>query len=190
MKYLIVAVFFAAVMAGGEPDGKTYAGLREHLENKIDETTLVMFYDPSDDSGRKGEMIQEVQDKILADTKHSNYHFFQVQINPDQVLKEQKDDVKMYEDPCKMVKEYGINVLDLRHRPTITAFRHGWETLVNGKGSVDVLASKIEDFDKKAKQKKNDQEKKDEAAAAGNAAGNDPNGGGTNTGGDTGGNTT
>ncbi len=189
MKYLIVAVFFAAVMAGGEPDGKTYAGLREHLENKIDETTIVMFYDPSDDSGRKGEMIQEVQDKILADTKHSNYHFFQVQINPDQVLKEQKDDAKKYEDPCKMVKEYGINVIDLRHRPTIAAFRHGWETLVNGKGSVDVLASKIDDFDKKAKQKKNDQEKKDEAAAAGN----DPNGGnaaGGGTGNDNTGNTT
>ena len=78
-----------------------------------------------------------------------------------------------------MVNEYGINEIDLRHRPTITAFRHGWETLVNGKGSVDVLASKIEDFDKKAKQKKNDQEKKDEAAA-GAAGGDDAAAGGDN----------
>jgi len=50
-----------------------------------------------------------------------------------------------------MVDELGLEVVTLKHQPTIAAFRNGWATWVHGDNAVQVLNKKLADFDKKAK---------------------------------------
>ena len=72
----------------------------------------------------------------------------QSQVLVDQFLDASDEDKK--KDPYMMIEDYEIDVIPLRHQPTIAAFRNGWETSVYGKGAVEVLKAKLDDFDTRA----------------------------------------
>jgi len=131
-----------------EPTVKTYEDLRTHLESS-EGTTLVMFFDPEAKVDKKNQMIKDVNSIILSNKDNKDVEFMQSSLVADQVLKQ--DD--RAEDPALMVDELGLDVVSLKHQPTIAAFRNGWATWVHGDKAVEVLNKKLADFDKKAKLK-------------------------------------
>ena len=151
-KGLLLICALAATAYCVEPEVKTYEDLRNHLET-FTGTTLVMFFDPEAKVDRKNAMIKEVNDIIYKDPENKEVKFMQSGIVVDSAL-EQEDRTK---DPALMVDELELDLVRMRHAPTLAAFRNGWATWVHGDKSVQVLAKKISDFDERAKENQKDQ---------------------------------
>ena len=150
MKLLILAFVIAFCMAV-EPEVKTYEDLRSHIES-FEGTTLVMFFDPEAVAAKKTQMIKDVNKFILSKDENKKVKFMQSGIVVDNVL-EEEDRSKA---PALMVDELQLDLVPMKHMPTLAAFRNGWATWVHGDDSVAVLANKLEDFDEEAEMKAND----------------------------------
>ena len=103
-------------------------------------------------------MIEDVNEIIFKDPRFKDYDFVSYGVGVDAHL--DASDKEKLTDPYMLIEEYQINVRDLRHNPSITAFRNGWEILLNGYGSVEELYKVLPDFDKKARQRKNEEERR------------------------------
>ncbi len=150
MKLAFVALL-AVLCLAREPVVKTVEQVREHIET-FDGTTLVMFFDPDARVDRKYDMIKKVNDIILSDAKWKDIPFIQEGIVVDQI----KAQTDRTQDPAALVDELKLDLIPLRHSPTIAAFRNGWATWVHGENAVNVIKAKLEDFDVKAKEKQNE----------------------------------
>ena len=101
-------------------------------------------------------MIKKVNEIIYTDPQFDEVVFIQEGIVIDQVVN-QDDRSK---DPAAFIDELQLDLIPLKHSPTIAAFRNGWATWVHGENSVNVLKAKLKDFDIKAKERQIDANKK------------------------------
>ena len=147
MKLVLLAALVALSLAR-EPLVKTIDQLRQHIET-FDGTTIVMFFDPDARVDRKYDLIKQVNNIIYSDPRFDDVVFIQEGIVIDQVVA-QEDRTK---DPAAFVDELQLDLIPLKHSPTIAAFRNGWATWVHGQDSVKVLYGKLNDFDVKAKER-------------------------------------
>ena len=115
-----------------------------------------MFFDPDARVDRKYDMIKKVNEIIYTDPQFDDVVFMQEGIVIDQVVN-QEDRTK---DPAAFVDELQLELIPLKHSPTIAAFWNGWATWVHGENSVNVLKGKLKDFDVKARERQNDANKK------------------------------
>ena len=148
MKWLVLAAVYLCVLAV-DPQVKTYEDLRTHIET-YDKTTLVMFFDPEASTERKNDMIKDVNDVILSKPEYKDVQFFQSQIVVKQVLEASDEEKK--KDPYMLVEELELEVVPLKHMPTLCAFRNGWASWVHGNNAASVLEKKLADFDVKARE--------------------------------------
>ena len=147
MKLALVALL-AVLCLAREPAVKTVDQVRQHIET-YDGTTIVMFFDPDARVDRKYDMIKKVNDVILNEPKWKDVQFIQLGIVVDQI----NSQTDRLQDPAALVDELQLDLIPLRHSPTIAAFRNGWATWVHGENAVNVIKSKLNDFDVKAKEK-------------------------------------
>ena len=145
---LVLLTALVALSLAREPLVKTIDQLRQHIET-FDGTTIVMFFDPDARVDRKYDMIKQVNNIIYSDPRFDEVVFIQEGIVIDQVVN-QEDRTK---DPAAFVDELQLDLIPLKHSPTVAAFRNGWATWVHGQDAVKVLYGKLNDFDVKAKER-------------------------------------
>ena len=150
MKLLLLCVLAALALAV-EPEVKTYEDLRHHIET-FEGKTIVLFFDPEASTQRKNDLIKDVNDVILQKPENKDVKFLQSQIVVKQVLDADED--QKLEDPYMLVDELQLEVVPLKHMPTLVAFHNGWATSVHGNNAAQVLDKKLWNFDTKAREKK------------------------------------
>ena len=127
MKYFVVVVLALivalAASAPGDPKLRRGQELIDWIEGDMEGTFIVMFYDHEAPESRTKAMREQINREIMRD--HPEFHYYEVDVLI--------EDFKQLVDLCQ------VNLLEVKHSPTIMLASDGNGYWAHGQGSVEDL---------------------------------------------------
>ena len=125
MKYSVVVTFVMIVAltfaAKNDPILKRGQELIDWIEGDMDGTFIVMFYDREAPAARTSATRDQIQREIMRE--HPEFHYYEVDV--------------LVEDFKKVVEKCGVDLLEVKHSPTVMVTSDGNGYWAHGQGAIE-----------------------------------------------------